>query len=402
MNNRPTTTRTLNPLHFEDLEPHRFEDLVRQLAYDFRSWKLIEATGRLGSDDGIDIRGIEASIDANADISLEEGDSVADQPLPDDRVWVIQCKREKSISPGRMKQMVADSLPAGGDAPHGFILAAACDFSKKARDQFQQESVARGVQEFYIWGKADLEDMLFLPKYDHLLFAYFNISLQVRRRSIKTQLRGRLALKRKLISVLGEIRKEHFESVLLRDPTEDCYPRADHIVDFSLRPRWKYYTFLSHGRPDHLAFISSSFYAYVSDDGKQWDALLDLATLTPAPPELKYVNAPTHDELRKRANYWNCWSKIPQKNQAWLNEVRLLHYDRILAVDEDGDCCHEGPHLLVEFGDEGPAFEPEVFQRINFGSGYYHDLQPTSENRVKFFPDIVPDFLDEGVQPIAK
>lgn len=50
------TTRTLNPLHFEDLEPHRFEDLVRQLIYDFRHWQSIEATGRLGADEGVDSR----------------------------------------------------------------------------------------------------------------------------------------------------------------------------------------------------------------------------------------------------------------------------------------------------------------------------------------------------------
>lgn len=31
-----TPTKTIGPLHFEDLEPKRFEDLVRQLAYDFR------------------------------------------------------------------------------------------------------------------------------------------------------------------------------------------------------------------------------------------------------------------------------------------------------------------------------------------------------------------------------
>lgn len=47
---KPTTTRTLNPLPFQDLEPHRFEDLVRQLAYDLRRWKSLEATGRGGSD----------------------------------------------------------------------------------------------------------------------------------------------------------------------------------------------------------------------------------------------------------------------------------------------------------------------------------------------------------------
>jgi hypothetical protein len=32
------TTRTLNPLPYGDLDPHRFEDLVRQLAYEFRDW----------------------------------------------------------------------------------------------------------------------------------------------------------------------------------------------------------------------------------------------------------------------------------------------------------------------------------------------------------------------------
>ena len=52
-------TKNMNPLHFEDLEPHRFEDLVRQLIYDFKQWKSLEATGRTGSDEGMDIRAIE-------------------------------------------------------------------------------------------------------------------------------------------------------------------------------------------------------------------------------------------------------------------------------------------------------------------------------------------------------
>lgn len=30
-------------IHFEDLDPHRFEDLVRELIYDFRDWQTIEA-----------------------------------------------------------------------------------------------------------------------------------------------------------------------------------------------------------------------------------------------------------------------------------------------------------------------------------------------------------------------
>jgi hypothetical protein len=56
---KPTPTRTLNPLPFQDLEPHRFEDLIRQLAYDLRTWKSLEATGRGGGDEGLDIRAVE-------------------------------------------------------------------------------------------------------------------------------------------------------------------------------------------------------------------------------------------------------------------------------------------------------------------------------------------------------
>ena len=84
-------TTTLNPLHFEDLEPHRFEDLVRQLAYDFRSWERIEAVGRAGSDEGADIIAVEAL--------REFGSSSEDGDLGDrGRLWVIQCKARKNDS----------------------------------------------------------------------------------------------------------------------------------------------------------------------------------------------------------------------------------------------------------------------------------------------------------------
>ncbi len=93
------TTRTLNPLHFEDLEPHRFEDLSRQLIYDFRNWLSIEAIGRSGADEGIDIRAIEEVItllDEN-----ETDDENTNEILPSrlHRTWVIQCKREQKITP---------------------------------------------------------------------------------------------------------------------------------------------------------------------------------------------------------------------------------------------------------------------------------------------------------------
>jgi hypothetical protein len=90
----PAATRTIHPLPFEHLDPKRFEDLVRQLAYDFRPWRQLEPTGRAGSDDGFDIRGYEIT-DIAAAVELADQDEDTIPPPPMDRLWLIQCKREK-------------------------------------------------------------------------------------------------------------------------------------------------------------------------------------------------------------------------------------------------------------------------------------------------------------------
>src|SRR5713101_1238819 len=100
-------TRTLNPLPLQDLEPHRFEDLIRQLAYDFRKWRSLEAIGRSGSDDGIDIRGVEQGASLFEPEDIEGDDTREPEPaLPDhDRLWVFQCKRERSIGPKKVESI---------------------------------------------------------------------------------------------------------------------------------------------------------------------------------------------------------------------------------------------------------------------------------------------------------
>src|SRR5687768_2785672 len=100
---RPAPTLTLGPIHFEDLEPHRFEDLVRQLLYDFRDWRQIEATGRSGADQGFDARGWEIAGGTVFEPDTEDilNDSALAEEGVRDRLWLIQCKREKSISPAK-------------------------------------------------------------------------------------------------------------------------------------------------------------------------------------------------------------------------------------------------------------------------------------------------------------
>jgi hypothetical protein len=85
-------TRTLNPLPFHDLDPRRFEDLIRQLAYDFRPWLRLEATGRAGSDDGFDVRGIEPGETQLVAIDPDDENSdTEDVVSANERTWLIQC-----------------------------------------------------------------------------------------------------------------------------------------------------------------------------------------------------------------------------------------------------------------------------------------------------------------------
>jgi len=228
MAKKVTPTRTLNPLHFEDFEPHRFEDLVRQLAYDYRNWSGIEATGRLGGDDGVDIRATELIFLNPLQAQVTDEDSEETREV-EEHVWVIQCKRYQNISPALIRKTVNEALPDGSDPVYGLVIAAACDVTKKTYDAFRQAAREKGVQEFDLWTKARLEDLLFQPRYDHLLFAYFGISLGMQKKSKLYSLRQTLAIKRKLRKVF-EVEKHigNSKPCLIRNIDDEKYPhRAD-------------------------------------------------------------------------------------------------------------------------------------------------------------------------------
>jgi hypothetical protein len=111
-------------------------------------------------------------------------------------------KREKTLTPADVKKILADVDPK--DPPYGYILAASAVFSKRSYDLFREELRKKGVMEFYLWGRPELEDMLHLPKNDRILFTFFGISLVSRRRSRTTEIRSAVTIKNKLYKVLGD------------------------------------------------------------------------------------------------------------------------------------------------------------------------------------------------------
>ena len=171
---KPRVTRTYGPIHFEDLDPHRFEDLLRELIYDYKDWQTIEATGRSGGDDGFDIRAYEKIEDTSRAEKEEDGEVEEIHPM-EGNLWMIQVKREREIGPKKVKIIIGEIDIK--NAPYGYILAASANSSKDSYDVFREELRKKGVMEFYLWGKAELEDMLHLPKNDRILFTFFGISL---------------------------------------------------------------------------------------------------------------------------------------------------------------------------------------------------------------------------------
>jgi len=393
-------TRTMNPLHFEDLEPHRFEDLVRQLIYEFRQWKSLEAIGRTGGDEGIDIRAVERmqSYDTDAVEQIDGIPPVVEAVESEDRLWIIQCKRERQIGPARIRSIASDYFSELEDRPYGYILVAACDFSKRARDAFREEVLSNGVEEFYIWGKGEVEDQLYLPKNDHLLFAYFGISLQVRRRSLKTETRAKLSLKKRLTDVLGAIDIRGYENVLIRDPRDEQYPYIESDEEFLKAPRWRYWSFFSHEPPDHLAFVFKKHFAYINWETKEFDILPEYDEGVPIdymPSELEEQWRDPKKLHQRYHTYW--WNQVPEANRSSYFELRVIPYDRIIAIDDIGDKYYRKPHLLVEYETNGQPFKSHARLQLIESFKRPNDLLNVREGkRISYFPNEIPEInLDD-------
>lgn len=386
-------TKTLNPLPFGDLEPHRFEDLVRQLTYDFRNWRSLEATGRLGADDGYDARGLEI-IDEYSDDETDDDEENSKDTAPQsvDRIWQIQCKREKSITPAKLEKYL-DEMIHEENPPYGLIFVAPCDFSKKTRDLFQDKLREKGVQEFYMWDKAYLEDVIILPKNDHLLYAYFGISLVIRRRSQKTQIRSLLTTKRKAIRHLGSIDSRNFLPVLVRDINDKHYPYSGEVADFKERPRWKKYHFVGHTH-NGIKLLVRQYFAYRDIDnstGKllEWDysKQVNLAILH----DDHWNRDKDDDDYFQRGHAF--LDKINERNQAFLEVEGIIPYERIIEIDPFGDTISDCPHLFVEVRDNTffEGAEAHLSPRTDRQLGYQYPIHKKEEElRIKKFPKKFP------------
>lgn len=337
---KATPTRTTNPIHFEDLDPKRFEDLVRELIYDFRDWQTIEATGKGGGDDGFDIRAYECATTTSVD---EEGNEVV-RPM-DGNVWMIQCKREKVLPPSKITKILEDIDP--DNPPYGYILAAATNFSKKAYDTFRDELTKLGVLEFHLWGNATLETELHQPKNDRILFTFFGISNVRRRRSRATEIRSEVTNKNRVMRVLGDNPAHSW--ILARDSKDRHYPYKSEYADFDERPCWKDYEVVEL-HPRGVIVLMKRCYAYFDESKKTFDLAEPPITLH-NPHDRTQDTDRDREEREKLSLVRDYWERLPQKNQAMYYLNGIIRYEDMLVIDDKGDSWNEIPHIFVDFLD---------------------------------------------------
>ena len=364
-------TRTFGPIHFEDLDPHRFEDLVRELIYDFRQWQSIESTGRTGKDGGFDVRAFERNTSSTEEVV--EGEEEA-HPMEGNR-WMIQGKREKELGPAAVRKILEDVDAA--DPPYGYILAASANFSKESYDAFREVLRAKGVMEFYLWGKPDLENMLHLPKNDRILFTFFGISLTSKRRTRTTEVRSLVITKNKLFKVLGPAKTDFYTEVLLRDINDEHYPYRNKYTDFAERPRWLHRTAFQH-HPLGFQVHSRQFYAYVDRQKQEWDFTQEV--------DLLWHSSDSDEEKDKkvagRARVAEVWEYLPRSMQGEFAVEAFVRYSDVYLVDSEGDSHYHCPHIYADFLPERGPYA-RFFEILEIGGERHY---PDDWTKIDFFP----------------
>lgn len=355
---------------------------MRNLIYDLKSWHSIEATGRGGNDDGFDIRAWESTkeIINKADDENDEGFVSVEGNL-----WMIQCKREKAIGPTKVKEIILDGVRKEAP-PYGYILVAPANFSKKSYDTFRDELRNLGVTEFYLWGRSELEDMLYMPKNDHILFAFFGFSLVTRKRSRSTEIKFAINNKNKMLRVLssGNYSNSLRESILVRDYDDTNYPWESKYKDFDKNPRWAEHVVIAY-HPKGLMVDVRERYAYVDLDKKVWDftKAVDLVYRQGEMQKQARMGSRNNDKEERVRDFWR---HLPRKNQAKLTIKGVISFEDILVIDDKGDIINQFPHIFVDFKLYDGPFRAFWYD-LEVG-GKQFQLDDKIFKKIKMFPPI--------------
>lgn len=308
-------SRTINRLHFEDLNPLRYEDLIFNMVYRMNDWHSLDHYGRAGSDDGFDISGLEV---------LENGK---------ERRYCYQCKRVINITKSELKRILDDFICKNPLLTDKYILVLGCTIRKKSIEEFISYGKKLGIGSVEVWTSSNLEAMLYAEFHD-LLYTYFGVNLlHERNRHISTIRRNNSLKKRMIVDFLeenmtvedwidstkhGDIDSNDFkyEKLLVRSIDDNNYP----VINLG----------------EKCAFFSCIFYNFYFN-----------GIIVCISPDKKNIKIKSDDSEDTEA----------------LSAVKVsyLPYGNIIDYDVDGDEIYSYPHIFCDFEGNINPFEKNGF-----------------------------------------
>lgn len=316
------TTRTINQLHFEDLDPIRFEELILSMVYRMRRWDKLDHFGKKGSDDGIDIRAIE---------QLENGKS---------NTYYFQCKRYQKVTNTILKSIIDDYLSKNDFIPQFYILVVSCPVTKKQIEYLEKYCDEKGFNTVSVWTSSIIETKLY-AEYQDLLFAYFGINLTNERKSLTQSIRRNIALKNRM-------KKDFLKQTGCRDRAE---------IQERIRNPWKKFnhsevlirSIYDKAYPEENTLLNNDFTGYYKAEVYDFYHNGLMVRTFPYAKDIKYklqeFDSEEYEIIDIRVEVFGC---IP--------------FENIIEYDIDGDEYYNYPHLFCDFVNVSDPYEKIAYR----------------------------------------
>jgi hypothetical protein len=184
--------------------------------------------------------------------------------------------------------------------------------------------------------------------------------------------------------------------LLLRSPDATKYPYTGNLADFKKNPLWMVWPYrgMSH---KGLKFCVQRFFAYLSDDGKSWDAAMAVNDAKSHTHDDPWLGDNRHDDTRHAI--FEFWNNIPESNRAWLEVVGLVPFEDILDIDDLGDEYVRTPHVYASFapGTNGP-FKGFFAEVETIGRWDQRSFRPHEkfDGRIEYFPTVFRELNDDS------
>lgn len=309
-------TRTINRLHFSDLDPIRFEDLCLQLVSRAAEWSELNHFGRKGSDSGIDIMAIK-----------EEAGKIVR--------CAVQCKRYASIKQSDLKKIV-DDLCSNLPLPDKILTIISCDLTKANYDFYKKYASSKGILDAEIWPASTLENKLYRDNKD-LLFVYFGVKLENDAKSNAAKIKHSLRMEKRVLKELIDhkfLKENRDQRKLLFQPwlkfvTQTVYIRS---IDDTSYPSVEDGTGIS-------PWFRTMFYDTYHNGIEVWlDAAMGTSVLLDKFGKWELVKD-YHDNRKTDSRY-----KV-----VYVKAIGQIPYSSIVDFKVGGDEYSSEPHIFCSF-----------------------------------------------------